>query len=549
MRVEEQVFSQLSSLGVSAAFGVPGSQNVGYYDAIDRSAINLTTTTHELSAGFAAVAFGRVARRPAVLLTIPGPGMTDSISALAEALHDSVPLIMVTQRASSKDGPRYQLQALDEKALLAPVVKSVVELGSVEQVSGAVATAYSRATTGAPGPVVLIVDKGLGHQKAELQQIAASEDPGSSTESLLQLAERISNSRKILFFVSHAADSVSAELKRLADATGASVMATPGARGVFDELLPGYLATDERDPELINSILSTYDLIVSFGVKYSHSNTFGFELSMPPDRLVHVSSDPLPAEDLHSSAHIVFDPAAAISFLAQRFTDSQGRPSERAKTDKVPLSQLLEPTVIGTRSGTVCAFFQELRTILPSESILVTDTGNHQTFARRHFSVGRPAGLLTPAEFQFMGFGLPAALGAKCAEPDTPVVLIIGDGGLQVSGMELATLTKLELGIPIFVFCNGRFESIHQQQTQRFGRTVGTDLPVVRLDSLAAAFGLSYDKLDNNLAEVLSNSLGRCVPTIIEVELVDSPAIKSQARKSAVKGVIRKLVPDSLLRR
>ena len=148
-----------------------------------------------------------------------------------------------------------------------------------------------------------------------------------------------------------------------------------------------------------------------------------------------------------------------------------------------------------------------------------------------------------------MGFGLPAALGAKCAEPDIPVVLIIGDGGLQVSGMELATLAKLELGIPIFVFCDGRFGAIHQQQTQRFGRTVGTDLPEVRLESLAATFGLSYETLDNNLAEILSESLDRRVPTIIEVELVDSPAIKRQARKSAVKGVIRQLVPDSLLRK
>lgn len=550
MRVEELITSQLVLHGVTCAFGVPGTQNVGTYDAVSRSSIGLTTMTHELAAGFAAVGYGRVAGRPAALLAIPGPGITYCVAALAEALHDSVPLVLITQSASTTNGPEYQLQALDERTLLSPVTKSIVELESPENTVRAVSQAIEQATSGTPGPVVLLLRKGLGEQSINTQQTVAEPGPLESPEQALrEMADRIRGSRHTLFFASHLIDDVSSIFRRLVENTSAMVMTTPGARGVIAESHSNCLTTDMRDSGVANDVVSKFDLIVSFGVKLSHSNTFGFKLALPDDRLIHISDGVHATSSKYGGSQIRCAPADAVRVLGKIFDEKQTDHLKAAVPRVIPLRTKKEPKITGARQARVSGFFEELREVLPDQSIVVTDTGNHQFFTRRYYSVERPAGLLTPAEFQSMGFGLPAALGAKIAEPATPVVLIIGDGGIRISGMDLTTMARLGIGIPVFVFCDGRFGLIRDQQILQHGRVAGTDLPELRLESLAEAAGANYDLLDDNLGEIVGNALDSHVPTLIEVNIRDSRDMRRREKIAKAKNMIRHIVPRSLTAR
>lgn len=549
MRVEEFLFRQLSALGVTHAFGLPGSQNIGFFDAVQDSDVELFTPSHELAAGFAAVGYGRVKARPAVVLAIPGPGLSYTIPALAEAMHDSVPLLLVTQSSFVEDGPPGQLQQLDDIALLRPVVKSIVRVRDPDSLKCSVRDAYESATSNPDGPVVLLFDKGLGSREVrELPGAERAESTEETPKSLAQLAKSISAADRVLFFVSHAVDDVAAELMRLSELSGAAVITTPGARGVIPEDHAHHIASDQRNCDALNQAISTYDLIVSFGIRYSHSNTFGFKLTLPEGRVVNIGTQYAAPGGAYGGQQIDCDPGTAVKVLLHRIESARNDGRRNVKVGEIPLKASVEPEIAAAPGMQMATFFDELGATLARKGTIVTDSGSHQFHARRHFSVGRPAGLVTPAEFQSMGFGLPAAMGAKLADPDAPVVVIVGDGGLLMTGMELATLARYQLGIPVIVFCDRHYGLIRNQQMAQFGRAVGADVHPIDLHRLAQSFDAEYARFDGNIGRLVTAALERSVPTIIEVEIHDSVEMTKRARKARAKRTIRRFLSAGLKR-
>ena len=152
-----------------------------------------------------------------------------------------------------------------------------------------------------------------------------------------------------------------------------------------------------------------------------------------------------------------------------------------------PVARAAEPEIAGMPAA---RFFAMLRGALPRDAMLVTDTGMHQVMTRRHLPVLSPGGLLIPSDFQSMGFGLPAMIAAKLALPQRPVVGLMGDGGLSMSGMELATAAQLGLTLPIMVFDDGKLNQIRLHQESAFGTGHGVDLPDVDFEALAVATGV-----------------------------------------------------------
>jgi len=211
-----------------------------------------------------------------------------------------------------------------------------------------------------------------------------------------------------------------------------------------------------------------------------------------------------------------------------------------------PVARATEPEIAGLSAA---RFFAMFRTALPRDAMLVTDTGMHQVMTRRHLPVLAPNGLLLPSDFQSMGFGLPAMIAAKLALPQRPVVGLMGDGGLSMSGMELATAAQLGLSLPVMVFDDGKLNQIRLHQESAFGTGHGVDLPEVDFEALAVATGVHYAEAGTDLPTVLAAALAAPAPTLLRVPVGDSFGARRVRATALAKATLRRSLPDSLLAR
>jgi acetolactate synthase-1/2/3 large subunit len=208
-----------------------------------------------------------------------------------------------------------------------------------------------------------------------------------------------------------------------------------------------------------------------------------------------------------------------------------------------------EPEFRELASSAARDFLGALRDALPRDAIVVTDSGTHQTLVRRHFEVRAPRGLIVPSDFQSMGFGLPAAIGARLAAPDRPVVAVIGDGGFAMVGLELLTALRERIGITLVVFNDGRLNRIRLQQLARYGHASGCDVLNPDFEGLAMALGVDYLRAGAGLESALRAATARPTPTLVEVVLGDSMAIHVDRAKGLARGLVRRAVGPSALRR
>jgi acetolactate synthase-1/2/3 large subunit len=288
--------------------------------------------------------------------------------------------------------------------------------------------------------------------------------------------------------------------------------------------------------------------VLALGVKFSHNGAAGFRLQLPADRLVHVdaSSEVLGA-NYPARLAVCADVPALLDALVPRLvgTAGAGWPDDAlaAARESIAAANVgLEPQVPGLEPSTPAELLRRLRAALPRDAIVVTDSGMHQMLLRRHFPVLAPRGLIVPTNFQSMGFAIAAAIGAKLAGPERAVVAVIGDGGLAMCGLELVTAVREGLSIPVLVFNDGKYGLIRLDQLRDYGATFGTDLPPIDFGALAAATGAGYRALAGDVAESVGAALAAPGPTLVDVPIGDSAAMRRTQAKSLVREAGRKVV-------
>jgi acetolactate synthase-1/2/3 large subunit len=209
-----------------------------------------------------------------------------------------------------------------------------------------------------------------------------------------------------------------------------------------------------------------------------------------------------------------------------------------------------EPMVNGTEPCSVGEFFSALRRALPRDAIVCADSGLHQQLLRRHFTVLAPRGLLFPSDYQSMGFGLPAAIGAKLAAPARPVVAVLGDGGFAMSGLELLTAVREKMSLTVIVVNDGQLGRIRLEQLAVHGRTNCVELLNPDFEAFALAVGASYSLVDGNPETMLRDCVERPGVKLVELRLGDNANIfalrargfvRSMTRKTRVSGMIKLL--------
>jgi acetolactate synthase-1/2/3 large subunit len=186
--------------------------------------------------------------------------------------------------------------------------------------------------------------------------------------------------------------------------------------------------------------------------------------------------------------------------------------------------------------------FRKIDEGMPANGIIVTDTGLHQLLTRANYSVKSPRGLIFPCDFQSMGFGLPAAIGAALAAPERRVMAIVGDGSFLMVGSELLTAKREQIGLPVLVFCDRSLGLIRNQQLEKSGYDVSTRLEMTDLSAYAKWLGVRFEVADGNLNIQIQTALEQKGPTLIEVQLEDNPELEKARKKAALKTTIKSAI-------
>ncbi len=549
--------SSLQQLGVKHIFGLPGTQNVGFFECLRQSSIRTIVPTHELAAGFMANGYYRASGKVGVLTTIPGPGFAFTIAAIAEASHDSAALLYIVGKAAVNPDRKYNLQAIDQRAILSPLVRKIVEVDHPHDLAAGVREAFTATTAGEPGPVMLqIDDRHIAEEVAPPPEFEAPlpipKSPDAAT--LREIIASLRESKRAVLFVGQGTNGAPDRLQKLASLLSAPVIATRSARGVISEDDPKALTFDFSESSIrsMNLLFDQSDLILAIGCKFSANGAFGFKLKLAPEKLIHVDSCAevlnanYPARiALHSGAPEFLD---AIVRNAEAF---QSRSSDwnpaMLEACRPRAANPVEPAVHGCDPATPAGFFDALRKAMPANACLVTDSGLHQVLATRHFRVHTPRGLIIPTDFQSMGFGLPAAIGAKLADPSRRVILIVGDGGLAMSGMEILTAVREKIPITIIVFNDGALGQIRAQQLSSYGHSHGTALLNPDLPLFAEAIGANYFYLDGDAENTLRAAINQSGVTLVEVGLGDSTGMRVERAKGFARQGVRRMVSPSVL--
>ncbi len=537
-----RVCQVLEKLGITHVFGLPGTQTVPLYEAIRTSALTSIVPTSELSAAFMAGAYFRSSGRVAALATIPGPGFTWALTGVAEARADSAALLHLTLAEPEGPRSRFELQAIPQRTVGSALAKGFFTVRSLEEIGPVLEEAHALAVGGEPGPVIVALSGTTGEAAAIPEAPVEAGGGGNHDVSLAWL--RLTEASRPLLYVGQGALTSAPIIRRLAEELRIPVMATPSGRGILAESHPLSMPFDpcRGGHAAAKHLLQRADLVLVLGARLGHNGSAGHGLPLDPSTALQVDAAPENCGAAYGIPGIV----ARIEEWADvapwgRLAPSQWDPAEldeARRTLRWPGGSPTEPRIA---QGSAEEFFTDLRKALPESGRLVTDTGLHQILTRRYFDVLRPGGLLLPSDFQSMGFGLPAAMGAKLANPSDPVVGLVGDGSLAMNGLELATAAHLRICLPVVVFVDGHLNQIRVQQQREFGHVSGVDLPALDPEALAEAVGVEFAWVET-ISEALTAALGREGPTLLAVPVGDSPAMKKAVRRRRIRNAVKKAV-------
>ncbi|MDL1859441.1 thiamine pyrophosphate-binding protein [Betaproteobacteria bacterium PRO7] len=557
----DAICAALLDAGVDTVFGVPGTQTVALYEALRRSGIRTVTATHELAATFMAQGYLRASGQLAAVSAIPGPGFAFALAALPEAYLDSAAVVLLTGQPPVCPLGRRRAQSIDQATMAAPVVKAVIDIADADQAGGAIRSACAQALSGEPGPVLVQVAQSVYWQPAQAatssQRSTVSDEP-VDVGVLREAAAFCASAKRVLFYTGQGAADAADELNRVVGALGALVATTPSGRGVLREDFECVLPLDATgDAAAFNSIAAECDAIVVLGAALGENGTVGFGAEFPEQRLVRVDRSPSVLVTPPKARFTVRTSSreflrAVLDVLAnsgQRAADRGfDAPAARALRARLCDRRIDGPADARIGGGDPSTFFATLRHAIPDDGCLVLDSGMHQLLARRHFPVLSPRGLLFPADFQSMAFGLPAAIGAKLAQPNRAVAALIGDGGFAMTGLELRTAVQLGLSLPVIVFDDGALGLIRLDQLLSYGRAHATDLSPLDYAAMADAVGCAHASAGcDDIESVLATALRRSGPTLIVVQVCDAPALQRARRRHHISRAVKALLGARLV--
>jgi acetolactate synthase-1/2/3 large subunit len=517
----ELLVHALLDAGVDTVFGYPGGQVIGIYDTLfDYPEINHILVRHEQGATHAADGYARSTGKPGVVIVTSGPGATNTVTGIATAYMDSIPLVVITGQVPSPMIGNDAFQEADIIGITRPITKHSYLVKDVSTLAQIVHEAFHIATTGKPGPVLIDLPKDIQIAKAPYQKPGPVNIRGYNptykghSQQILKAAKMIEQAEKPLIYAGGGVNSGLAAdaLRELAIKTNIPVTTTLLGLGAFPESHPLSLGMlGMHGTWYANKAITECDLIIAVGARFDDRVTGKLSAFATGAKIIHIDIDPASiAKNVPAHIPIVGHVAEIVPELAQAASESK----RKAWVDQIQAWKQEHPMKYDEACCKIPPQFviQKVAEVTDHKAILVADVGQNQMFAAQWYGYELPRTHLSSGGLGTMGYGFPAAIGAKIGNPDKTVVCVVGDGGFQMNMQELATAVKFKVPVKIVLLNNGYLGMVRQWQQlffkRRYSQTILFDAnpDFVKLAESFGAIGLRIEKRDD-VVPVLKKSL------------------------------------------
>ena len=537
MRGGEAIIESLKNMGVKTIFGYPGGQTIPFYDMLYDADINHILVRHEQCAAHAADGYARASGEVGVCLATSGPGATNLVTGIGTAYMDSSPIVAITGQVPTHLIGNDAFQEADIVGITMPIVKYSYQPKNPDLIPSIVKSSFEIASTGRPGPVLIDVPKEV--QEGELTKFDDSliETPGynptikGNLRQVKKAFDLIKQAKKpmILAGAGVIIANASEELTKFANKINAPVMTSLLGKGAFDEtddLALGMLGMHGR--KVSNDYINESDLLIAIGIRFSDRTTGRLDSFAPDTKIIHIDIDPAEiGKNVEVDLPIVGDAKNILSSLNKVLKIYKPSKQVDQWTDMIKAKkQELLPRVtyddVPLKPQTV---IKEISEVLTSDAILTTDVGQNQMWAAHFYDTQKPRKFISSGGLGTMGFGFPAAIGAKIACPDDPVVSINGDGGFLMVCQELATIREYDIPVIAVVLENRTLGMVYQWQSllynERHSQTLLGNSP--DFVKLAESFGINGVRITKpgEMKDALSAAIKDNEPVLLNV-VIDS---------------------------
>lgn len=493
MNGAQWVVHALRAQGVETVFGYPGGAIMPVYDALYDGGVEHLLCRHEQGAAMAAIGYARSTGKTGVCIATSGPGATNLITGLADALLDSVPVVAITGQVASPFIGTDAFQEVDVLGLSLACTKHSFLVQSLEELPRVMAEAFQVANSGRPGPVLVDIPKDIQVAVGELEpHFSTVEDDDAFPHADVAEARRmLAQAQKPMLYVGGGVGMAQAvpALREFIAATQIPATCTLKGLGAVEAGYPYYLGMlGMHGTKAANLAVQECDLLIAVGARFDDRVTGKLNTFAPHASVIHMDIDPAEMNKLRQ-AHVALqgDLNALLPALQQPLAVDAWRQhaaemrSEYEWRYDHPGDAIYAPLLL-----------KQLSDRKPQDSVVTTDVGQHQMWSAQHMTYSRPENFITSSGLGTMGFGLPAAVGAQVARPDDTVICISGDGSFMMNVQELGTVKRKQLPLKIVLLDNQRLGMVRQWQQlffqERYSETTLTDNPDFLM--LARAFGI-----------------------------------------------------------
>ena len=503
----EAVIRSFLAEGVETIFGYPGGAIIPVYNALYdyRDQINHILVRHEQCAIHAAQGYARATGRTGVCIVTSGPGATNTVTGLADALLDSTPIVLISGQVASSTLGTDAFQEINFIEITQSVTKWNCQVKRAEDIPAAIAKAFYIASTGRPGPVVIDITKdaqaGLAEFEYKPVKFIRSYQPYAEIDNdqIMEAVRLINLSRKPMALIGQGVilGGAEEELKAFLEKSGIPAASTLLGLSALPTDHPQYVGMlgmhGNYGPNIKNR---DCDLLIAIGMRFDDRVTgdplnFGINA-----KVIHLEIDPAEVNKIiYADVPVLGDVKQSLPMITERISerDHSAWLNEFKVCYNIEHEDIIEPAI--ARRGANLRMGEVVDAVSKEfdDAILVTDVGQQQMFASRYFRFKQTRSIITSGGLGTMGFGLPAAIGAKIGAPEREVCLFVGDGGLQMTSQELGTIYQSEVGVKIILMNNGFLGMVRQWQELFYDKRYSfTELTNPDFELLAKANRIPY---------------------------------------------------------
>ena len=525
----EIVIECLKEQGVDTVFGYPGGAILNVYDALyeHSNEIRHILTSHEQGAAHAADGYARATGRVGVCLATSGPGATNLVTGIATAYMDSIPVVAITCNVGVSLLGKDSFQEIDIAGITMPITKHNFIVKDVEKLAETIRKAFRIARSGRPGPVLIDIPKDITANVTEYLPREAEFPPRKTEtiteEALSRAVEMIEASQKPFIYAGGGVvlSGASRELREFAEKVDAPVTDTLMGKGAFPGTDPRYTGmVGMHGTKTSNYGVSECDLLIAVGARFDDRVTSDTEKFAKNAQILQIDIDPA---EMNKNVLIDHGIVGDLKEVLMRLNARLEEQSHPEWMEQIAAYQKEYPLQYEDGKLTGPYIVEEIYRQTKGDAIITTEVGQHQMWATQYLELDSWHQLITSGGLGTMGFGFPAAIGAKIGNRDKEVVCFTGDGGFQMNIQEMATASENQLDVKIILMNNEALGLVHQQQSLFYKQGVfaATYPGKINFMQIAAGFGLETCDLNNEAdpQAALQEIINRPGPALIHVRI------------------------------